>query len=70
MTLDRDVMFLDNWALQLYAIVYSGIYYKRDNFDFPIVNFPVLSRNIPASTAYSVCVSQLIRYATAWSIYQ
>ena len=43
---------------------------KRDDFNFPIVNFPFLSRNIPSAPAYGVYVSQLIRYARACSNYQ
>ena len=43
----------------------SKLYDKRDDFDFPIVNFPFLSSNIPASPAYGVYISQLIRYARA-----
>ena len=41
----------------------------RDDFSFPIVNFPFLCGNIPASPAYGVFVSQLIRYARACSLY-
>ena len=41
-----------------------------DDFNFPIVNFPFLSSNIPSAPAYSVYVSQLIRYARACSNYQ
>ena len=44
--------------------------YKRDDFIFPIVNFPFLSNNIPSAPAYGVYVSQLIRYARACSNYQ
>jgi hypothetical protein len=40
-------------------------YDKRDDFDFAIVNFPYLCSNIPLSPAYSVYISQLIRYARA-----
>ena len=43
---------------------------KRDDFNFPIVNFPFLSINIPSAPAYCVYVSQLIRYARACSNYQ
>ena len=43
------------------------LYDKRDDFNFPIVNFPFLSSNILASPVYGVCVSQLIRYARASS---
>ena len=46
------------------------LYDKRDDFNFPIVNFPFLSSNIPASPAYGVYVSQLIRYARASSEYR
>ena len=46
------------------------MYDKRDDFDFPIVNFPYLSSNIPESPAYGVFVSQLIRYARVCSKYE
>jgi hypothetical protein len=39
------------------------IYDKRDNFNFPIVNFPDLSGNIPARQSYNVFLAQLVRYA-------
>ena len=35
---------------------------KRDDFNFPIVNFPFLSSIIPSAPAYGVYVSQLILY--------
>ena len=38
--------------------------------NFPIVNFPFLSSNIPSAPAYSIYVSQLIRYARKFSNYQ
>jgi hypothetical protein len=60
---DQQVHYLDLDIL----IVGSGfsycIYDKRDNFNFPIVNFPDLSGNIPASQSYNVFISQLVRYA-------
>ena len=40
-----------------------SIYDKRDDFAFPIVNFPHMDSNIPANQAYGVYVSQLVRYA-------
>ena len=43
----------------------TKLYDKRDNFSFPIVNFPFLSSNIPAAPAYGVYISQLIRYSRA-----
>jgi hypothetical protein len=37
---------------------------KRDDFTFLIVNFLFISSNIPASPAYGVFISQLIRFQT------
>ena len=48
----------------------TRLYDKRDDFNFSIVNFPYLCSNIPASPAYGVFVSQLIRYCRASSKYQ
>ena len=45
------------------------IYDKRDDFNFKIINFPNMCSNIPASPAYGVYISQLIRYARASSNY-
>jgi heme oxygenase len=38
-----------------------------DDFNFKIIHFPNMSSNIPASPAYGVYISQLIRYARASS---
>ena len=35
-------------------------YDKRDDFNFPIVNFPFICNNIPAAPVYGVYISQLI----------
>ena len=48
----------------------TRLYDKRDDFNFPIVNFPFLSSNIPSAPAYGVYVSQLIRFARACLNYQ
>ena len=45
------------------------LYDKRHEFGFQIVNFPFMSNNIPSAPAYSVYVSQLIRYARCCSNY-
>ena len=39
------------------------------SFNFKIINFPNMCSNIPASPAYGVYISQLIRYARASSNY-
>jgi hypothetical protein len=38
----------------------TKLYDKRDDFNFPIVNFPFICSNIPAAPAYGVYISQLI----------
>ena len=57
-------LYIDNGKLT------TRIYDKRNDFNFPIVNFPFLSSNIPSAPAYSVYVSQLIRHARVCSNYQ
>ena len=47
----------------------TTIYYKRDDFNFKIITFPNMCSNIPASPAYGVYISQLIRYARTCSNY-
>jgi hypothetical protein len=42
---------------------------KRDDFNFPIVNFPFMCSNIPGAPAYGVYISQLIRYSRACGSY-
>jgi hypothetical protein len=39
----------------------TKIYDKRDDFNIKIINFPNISSNIPASPAYGVYISQLVR---------
>jgi hypothetical protein len=43
----------------------TKLYDKRDDLNFPIVNFPFICSNIPAVPAYGVYISQLIRYSRA-----
>ena len=43
--------------------VITKLYNKRDVIGFHIVNFLIMSSNIPSAWAYGVCASQLIRYA-------
>ena len=47
----------------------TNFFVKWDNFNFKNINFPNMCSNIPASPAYSVYISQLIRYARASSNY-
>ena len=43
----------------------TELYEKRNDFTFPMVNFPCISSNIPGSPACVVYISQLIRYSRA-----
>ena len=45
----------------------TKIYDKRDDFDFKIVNIPLLDGDVPRSTSYGVNIIQLIRFASASS---
>ena len=51
-------------------ITLSGIFDKRDNLGFIIVNFPHLCSNIPTKFAYGVYISQLIRIGILFNILQ
>jgi hypothetical protein len=48
----------------------TKLYDKRDDFNFPIVNFPFICSNIPAAPAYGVFLSQMIQYSRACGSYQ
>ena len=45
-------------------------YDKRNDFNFPIENFPFICSSIPAAPAYGVYISLLIRYSRACGLYQ
>ena len=55
---DTEAPFLD-------GKVSAKIYYKRD--DFYSVNFPFLDGDVPRRTSYGVYISQVIRFARAYS---
>ena len=57
-------LYIDNRKLT------TRLYDKRDDFNFPIVNFTFLISNIPSVPAYGDYVSQLIRYARPCSTHQ
>jgi hypothetical protein len=48
----------------------TKLYDKRDDFNFPIMNFPFIYSNIPAAPVYEVYMSQLIHYSRACGSYQ
>ena len=42
----------------------------RDDFNFPILNFPFICSNIPTALTHGIYISQLIRYSKACCSYQ
>ena len=56
------------YSIAIYLEIDNGwqlkpkFYDKRDAFAFPVINFPFIRSNIPASHAYKVYSSQLICY--------
>ena len=44
------------------GLLITRIYDKRDDFDFPIVNFPFLDGDIPFTSSYGIYISQLVRF--------
>ena len=60
---DTEAPFLDLHLSVANGFVSSKIYDKRDDFDFDIVNFPVLDGDVPRRASYGVYISQLIRFA-------
>ena len=55
--------FLDLHLSILDGFVTSKIFDKRDDFDFDIVNFPLLDGDVPRTTSYGIYNSQFIRFA-------
>ena len=42
--------------------IHTNVYDKRDDFGFPIVNFPWLSGDFPRLPSYGIYISQLVRF--------
>ena len=64
---DTKAAFLDVHLSIPNDIVSTKIYDKRDDFDFEIVNLPLLDGDIPRSTSYGVYISPPIPFARASS---
>ena len=62
--------FLDLQVTITDSIISTSIYDKRDSFNFPIVNFPDLSGNIPQKSSYGVFIGEAVRYARACSYFE
>ena len=62
-TSDQETSFLDLNMKVIGSDVHTSVYDKRDDFGFPIVNFPWLRENVPRLPSYGVYISQLVRFA-------
>ena len=68
---DRSASYLDlHLEIDNEGRLRTKLYDKRDDFNFPIVNFPFICCNIPAAPTYGVYISQRIRYSRACGSYQ
>ena len=65
----QSTPFLDLMFTIKDKVIYTSIYDKRDEFDFPIVSFPNLSGNVPVLPSYGVFIGELVRYARACSYF-
>ncbi len=59
----NHILFLDLDVTIENGSLITKIYDKRDNFNFPIVNFPFLYGDIPTAPSYGIYISQLVRFA-------
>ena len=64
-TLDKEtsLKFLDLNIEVICNDIHTSVYHKRDDFGFPIVNFPSLSGDVPRLSSYCIYISQLVRFA-------
>ena len=62
-TSDKETSFLDLNIKVVDSDVHISVYDKRDDFGFPIVNFPWFSGDVPRLPSYVVYISQLVRFA-------
>ena len=53
--------FLDLRLKIVNSTITSSVYAKRDVFNFPVVNFPFLTGNIPNQSSYGVFIGELVR---------
>ena len=58
-----ETSFLDLNIKDIGSDVHTSVYDKRDDFGFPIINFPWLSGDVPRLLSYVIYISQLVRFA-------
>ena len=55
----KEISFLD-LDIKVGSDVHTSVYDKRDDFGFPIVNFPWFSGDVPRLPSYVIYISQLV----------
>ena len=66
-TSNKETSFLDLNIKVIDNDIHTNVYDKRDDFGFPIVNFPLLSGDVPRLPSYGIYISQLVRFARCCS---
>ena len=61
-TSDKETSFLDLNIRVIGNDIHTSVYDKRDDFGFPIVNFPCLSGDVRRLPSYGIYISQLVRF--------
>ena len=62
-TSDKETSILDLNIKVIGSDIHTSVYDKRDDFGFPIVNFPWLSGDVPRLPSYGIYISHLVRFA-------
>ena len=62
-TSDKESSFLDLNIKVIGRSIHTSVYDKRDNFGFPIINFPRLSGTVSRLPSYGIYISQLVSFA-------
>ena len=62
-TFNKETSFLDLNIKVIGNDIHTSVYDIRDDFGFPIVNFPWLSGDVPRLPSYDIYISQLVRFA-------
>ena len=62
-TSDKETSFLDLNIKVICSDIHASVYDKRNDFGFPIVNFPWLNGDVPRLLSYGIYISQLVTFA-------
>ena len=59
---DKETSFFDLNIKLIGNNIHTSVYDKRDDFGFPIVNFPWFIGDVPRLPSYGIYISQLVRF--------